>query len=82
MDMEQIPNYEWLWKRVDRPLRPENTPDGRDVIELESRESDEWNDKWMMDIEYIINDEWLWKRHDRLLRPENTPDGRDVIELL
>ena len=81
MNIENILNDEWLWKRYDRLLRPENNPDGRDVIELESRECDKRNDKWMINIEYILNDEWLWKRYDRLLRPENTPDGRDVIEL-
>ena len=35
-------------KRDIRLLRPENTPDVRDVIELYWREYDEWNDKWMM----------------------------------
>ena len=53
---EYILNDEWLWKRYVKLLRPENTPDGRDVIELESRECDEWNDKWMMNIEYLLND--------------------------
>ncbi len=66
--------------RSDRLLRLENNPDGRDVIELEYSECDEWNDEWMMNIEYVLN-EWLWMRDLRLLRPENTPDGRNVIEL-
>ena len=71
----------WVIVRVDRLLRSENNPDGRNVIELESRECDECNGKWMMNIEYILNDDWLWKIYDRLLRLLNTPDGRDVIEL-
>ena len=64
-----------------RPLRPENTLDGRDMIELRARWCDEWNDEWMMNIERRLNDEWLWKRVDRLLRPVNTLDGRDMIKL-
>ena len=40
----------------DRLLRPENNPDGRDVIELWSRECDEWNGKGMMNIENELND--------------------------
>ena len=36
-------NDNWIWKRYDRLLRPENNPDGRDLMELESRECDEWN---------------------------------------
>ena len=42
-----ILNIYWImneYERYDRLLRPENKPDGRDVIELESRECDEWND--------------------------------------
>ena len=35
MNIDNILNDEWLWKRYNRLLRPENTPDGRDVIELE-----------------------------------------------
>ena len=51
-------NDEWLRKRVDRLLRPENNPDGMDVIELEWRECDECDDKQMMNVEYMwmIND--------------------------
>ena len=70
-----------LWKRYDKRVRPENNPDGRDVIELELRSCNEGNDKWWMNIEYTLNDSWLWKRDDKQLRPENNPDGRDVIEL-
>ena len=32
-------------ERADTFLRPENAPDGRDVIELELRSCDELNDK-------------------------------------
>ena len=69
------------YERDLRLLRSENNPDGMDVIELELRWRDEWNDEWIMTTENKMNDEWLWKRSSRLLRPENTPDGRDVIEL-
>ena len=65
MNDEDRIHIEWwgiMKERYDRLLRLENTPDGRDVIELESRECDEWNDKWIMGMEYILNDEWLWKR--------------------
>ena len=78
MNIEYILNNEWLWKIYDRLLRPENNPDGRDVIELELRECDECDDEYWI---YILNEGWLWKRTNRLLRPENNPDGRDVIEL-
>ena len=81
MNNENVLNDEWLWKRSDRLLRPENTPDGRDVIELKLSVYDKWNNNYMTNIEYIFNELWLWMRVDRLLRPENTPDGRDVIEL-
>ena len=63
MNIEYISNDKWLWKRVDRLLRPENTPDGRDVIELELRSCDEWNDKWVMHIEnmhWMMNDYEGW----------------------
>ena len=79
MDIEYVLNVKRLWKRVDRLLRPENTPDVRDVIKLEFRSCKEWIDKWMMNVEYILNDKWLWMRDLRPLRPENTPDVRDVI---
>ena len=36
-------------ERVDRLLRPLNTLDGRDVIELEKRECDKCNDEWCDD---------------------------------
>ena len=68
--------------RVDRLLRPLNTLDGRDVIELEYRECDEGDEEeWVDNDDNEMNDEWLWKSCDRLLRPLNTLDGRDVIEL-
>ena len=38
MNNEYLGDYGWLWMRVDRLLRPENNPDGRDVIELELSE--------------------------------------------
>ena len=51
-------NYEWLWKRYDRLLRPLNTLDGRDVIELEWRECDECNNEGCVDNDYKeMNDE-------------------------
>ena len=62
MNIEYILNDEWLWRRSDKLLRPENTLDGRDVMELESKKSDEWNDKWMMNTECILNDEWSRKK--------------------
>ena len=36
-------------ERVDRLLRPLNTFDGRDVIELELRECDECSYEWCID---------------------------------
>ena len=54
-----ILNDEWLWRRPDRLLRPLNTLDGRNEIELELRVCEEWNEKRMMNIEYILNDDWL-----------------------
>ena len=54
-------NGVWIWKRVDRLLRPENNPDGRDVIELEPKTCDECDDKWIMNAEYELNDVWLWE---------------------
>ena len=45
MNIEYILNDVWLWKRIDRLLRPEKAPDWSDVIELELRECDEWNNK-------------------------------------
>ena len=57
MNSENISNGEWLWKRYDRLLRPENTPDNKYVIELEWRECDECNDKWGLDnVENGIQD--------------------------
>ena len=64
--MNELINEWWIlimcwmsrdYERVDRPLRPENTPNVRDVIELEFRSCDEWIDKWIMNVEYLLNDE-------------------------
>ena len=60
-----ILNIYWMMSDYERDVRLlelENNPDGRDVIKLELRECDEWNDKWMINIEYILNDERLWRR--------------------
>ena len=68
-------------ERVDRLLRPLNTLDGRDVIELWSSQCDECNDEWCVDND---NNERMMcnnERDFRLLRSLNTLDGRDVIEL-
>ena len=69
------------YERDFRLLRPENTPDGRNVIELELSSCDEWNDKWTRTIEYLCDYGWLWMRVDRLLRSENNPGVSDVILL-
>ena len=37
----------WDDERDIRLLRPVNTPDVRNVIELMCRECEKWNDKWM-----------------------------------
>ena len=42
-------------ERDDRLLRPLNTLDGRDAIELKWRECDECNDKWCADTD----DNWM-----------------------
>ena len=48
-DVLKMMLMKWMWcnnESWDRLLRPLNTLDGRDVIELELRECDESNDEW------------------------------------
>ena len=71
-------------ERDNRLLRPLNTLDGRDVIDLWLRECDECIDERYVDNGYDseTNFEKTWRSHDRLLRPLNVFDERKVTELL
>ncbi len=69
-------------ERVVRLLRPLNTLDGRDAMELLKMECDGFNEEY---AQIMITMKWMMsnnERVDRLLRLLNTSDGRNVIELL
>ena len=64
----------------ERLLRPLNKSEGRDVIELELRSCDEFNDEKCVD-KYESELRMNSVRYERLLRPLNTLYGREVIRL-
>ena len=69
-------------ERIDSLLRPLNTSDGRDVIELEYREHRDRVQQWDVKCEGCnLKKQFRVQRTERLLRPLNTLEGRNVIEL-